>query len=149
MQFLKFDRQTQGLGPVEPFWTVDWDERPDGDPWHAERVGDDDTVHGLAHDQAALADRGDDRQRIVTRIDQVSGERRHLVPGAALRAFEMRHEADPPAFAARHEARERNQRGRVANAKMERQAQMPRRARAADPMHDPGLVQRNGRFVPT
>src|SRR4051794_23817988 len=67
---LKNDGQAERFRPVNPFRTVDGGEWLDGDPGYAERVGDDDPVQCLAHQGAALADSGDDRQRIVARIDQ-------------------------------------------------------------------------------
>ena len=147
-QALKFDGEIEGFGPVDPFRTVNSGKRPHGDPGYPQRVGDNDAVQGLADQDAAFADRGEDRQRIVARVDQEhAGGGARLRPGAADGAFEVRHEADLPSVAHGHESGERQQRGRIAQAHAGWQTQGARGAGTSHPVDHPGAIQRGRWFV--
>jgi hypothetical protein len=87
--------QAHGIRPVPPFRAMEPRQGPDRNPWHAQRIGDDHAVQRLAQQQLAAADRLQDHERRVARIDQThAGQRRHLSPRPPGHALEVRHEPD-------------------------------------------------------
>jgi hypothetical protein len=142
---LKPHPQPNCVGPIVPFWPVQRHEWPQRHPRHAQGIGDDGAVHRLAQQQPAMSDRVEDRDRVVTRIDQGdAGGSRCLRPGAPRQALEMQHAADRLGATA---GSNRQQHCRIAETARLGQAETPCSPRSPHPVDEPARIECRRRRV--